>query len=400
MRVSVVLEQRFDCTPDGSVWDQTTCSYPFWCRYLEVFDRVQIIARVHNIDSVPENYSLVNGPDVEITPIPLYIGPCQFLSRAIKVWQAAKNSVSHNDAVVLRIPSLIASCVQPSLSRNGHPYAVEVVGDPYDVFALATFRHPLSPFFRWWFTRQVKRQCKNASGTAYVTEKTLQSRYPGEADTFSAYYSSVDLPDIAFSESLHHLNSKSLKKTVVFVGSLAQLYKGPDVLIDAVAKCMKTGMNITLLMIGDGMYRSLLEKRVKTLGLSERIHFLGQLPAGEAVREQLDKSDLFVLPAKTEGLPRAMIEAMARGLPCIGSNVGGIPELLAPSDMVPPGDVNALAKKFQAVLSDHRLMMRMSEQNYLKANEYRKDLLDKKRNAFYQHLRNITEEWLKSEVRP
>ena len=122
------------------------------------------------------------------------------------------------------------------------------------------------------------------------------------------------------------------------MGTLEQLYKAPDVLLDAVGQCFRQGLDLELVWIGGGQYQQQLEARAKELGLSPRVRFLGQLPAGDAVRGELDRADLFVLPSRQEGLPRAMLEAMARGLPCIGSTVGGIPELLPAEDLVPPGD--------------------------------------------------------------
>ena len=69
---------------------------------------------------------------------------------------------------------------------------------------------------------------------------------------------------------------------------------------------------------------------LKAKALRDRVRFRGQLTTPVDVRAELDRADLFVLPSRQEGLPRAMIEAMARALPCIGSSVGGIPELLQP----------------------------------------------------------------------
>lgn len=87
-------------------------------------------------------------------------------------------------------------------------------------------------------------------------------------------------------------------------------------------------MELELRFIGDGGYRSTLTKMASDQGIADRVKFLGWLAAGPAVRAELDRADLFVLPSRTEGLPRALVEAMARGLPCIGSTAGGIPELL------------------------------------------------------------------------
>ncbi|MEO1187019.1 MAG: glycosyltransferase, partial [Cyanobacteria bacterium J06636_27] len=95
-----------------------------------------------------------------------------------------------------------------------------------------------------------------------------------------------------------------------------------------------------------------------------------------------------------EGLPRAMIEAMARGLPCIGSTVGGIPELLPSEDMVTPGDINALAQKIRQVVTNPERMASMSVRNLEKAKNYQDVVLQKRRIAFYSHVREKTQSWL------
>jgi glycosyltransferase involved in cell wall biosynthesis len=88
-----------------------------------------------------------------------------------------------------------------------------------------------------------------------------------------------------------------------------------------------------------------------------------------------------------------MIEAMARGLPCIGSTVGGIPELLTPEEMVQPNDAQALADKIQQVVTNPTRMSEMSARNLKKASEYHESLLRKRRNEFYQYVKDKTLEW-------
>jgi len=183
--------------------------------------------------------------------------------------------------------------------------------------------------------------------------------------------------------------------TLITVGTQDQLYKAPDVLIDAVATCLEGGLDLKLVLVGDGKHRGELEAQAAKLNLGERVCFLGNLLAGEAVRTQFDRADLFVLPSHQEGLPRAMIEAMARALPCIGSTVGGIPELLPPEDIVPPGNVAALAGKIREVVSHPERMTRMSARNWEKAKDYREEVLRDRRIAFYRHVRDTTEAWLK-----
>ena len=89
-----------------------------------------------------------------------------------------------------------------------------------------------------------------------------------------------------------------------------------------------------------------------------------------------------------------MIEAMARGLPCVGSRVGGIPELLDPTDLVDADDARELAGKISEVLSDPRRLRSMSVRNWRRARNYREEALRPKRDRFYRYLKTRTEQWL------
>lgn len=394
LKLLVTVEHRFDRTPDGAIWTQTMFPYAFWTRYLAVFEHVYVLARVRDVPSVPDTYLRADGPGVSFKAVPYYVGPCQYILRFPSVREAVREAYQRQEAVIFRVPSQIATLMVPLLRRQVYPYAVEVVGDPYDVYAPGAVKHPLRAFFRWWAPQQLRRQCLGACAAAYVTEQALQRRYPPGQNTFATSYSDVELPPPAFVTDARRFTQLNRTIRLIMVGTLAQMYKAPDVLIDAVAICLREGLDLELTIVGDGKLRPELEARARDLELGERVRFLGQLPAGEAVRAQLDKGDVFVLPSRQEGLPRAMIEAMARALPCIGSTVGGIPELLPPEDMVPPGDAAALARKIQEVVTDPRRMARMSARNLAKAAKYHDHVLRERRNAFYRYVKEKTEEWL------
>jgi glycosyltransferase involved in cell wall biosynthesis len=393
MRVIVALRHRFERTPDGAVWTIGQFAHSFWTRYLSVFDHVRVVARVRHVSEVPQDWQRADGEGVTFASVPYYVGPWQYLLRARRVHGAVRNAMTWREAVVLRIPSQVASCVEAVLRKRSYPYGAEVVIDPYDVFAPGSVEHPLRPVFRWWFSRRLRRQCVAAAGVAYVTAEALQRRYPPSARAFSTHYSSVELPDSAFVSAPRAPIASNGPFRVITVCGLNYLTKGPDVLIDAVGACVQQGLDLNLILVGSGRCRAGLEARAAALGLGERAHFRGQLPSGEAVRKQLDRADLFVLPSRAEGLSRAMIEAMARGLPCIGSTVGGVPELLAPDDLVPPGDVGALAGKIREVWSDPQRLARMSRRNLDKAREYGQEVLQHRRDEFYRDLLRRTEEW-------
>jgi L-malate glycosyltransferase len=394
MKAIITLEHRFDRTPDGRVWTQTTFPYSFWQRYLKAFDRVCVVARIRDVPSVDSDWQIANGDMVSFAAIPNYLGPVQYLRKAALVKQVVREAVGPHDAIIMRVPSQISSDLQIHLRRNNHPYAVEVVADPYDVFAPGSIDHPLRPVFRWLFSRNLRRICANAAAAVYVTKGALQDRYP--CANFAVGVSDVVLPSERLVAAPRPLRADLDVVTLVYVGTMSQMYKAPDVLIKAVAVCIKEGLNLQLYLLGDGQYRSQLAELAVAQDVGDRIQLLGQLASGDAVQEQLDRADLFVLASYQEGLPRAMVEAMARGLPCLGSTVGGIPELLPPEDMVEPGDVDALARKIREIVTDPERMARMSARNLEKAKEYRDDVLQQQRTDFYRHVRDRTEAWVAS----
>ena len=173
-------------------------------------------------------------------------------------------------------------------------------------------------------------------------ESALQHRYPPAPEAFATHYSSVELPAEAFvSEPPKPRMSNPVR--LITIGSMEHLYKGQDVLLRALAICRRAALEFTLTLVGEGAKRHWLEDLAEQLQVADAVRFAGQLPSGTAVRRELDQADIFVQPSRQEGVPRAMIEAMARGLPCLGSSVGGIPELFPESAIVPPGDATALA---------------------------------------------------------
>ncbi|GAA6617028.1 glycosyltransferase family 4 protein [Scytonema sp. NUACC26] len=393
MRVLVTSSARFAILKDGTLWtSDPSVSYKFWSRYLDVYDEVHLLVRATAHDVPQPGWKMSSGSGIKPVPLPNYRGVWQYAKNYHRVKQIIHEAIANVEAVHLRIPCEIGGMVQHSL-ENSRPYGVEVIGDPYDVFAPEAYKHPLRPAFRWWFTRQLQQQCQQATATAYVTREALQRRYPPNAEAFSTHFSSIHLPTSDFvTES--RLSCPVAPYTLISVGTLTQLYKAPDIVIDAIAICVQQGLDLQLVWVGDGKYKQELEARTQMRGLSKRVSFCGQLNSREEVIKQLDRADLFVLPSRQEGLPRAIIEAMARGLPCIGSSVGGFAELLLPEEIVPPNDVASLAAKISEILVNPQRMAVMSARNLEKAQNYRDDILRQRRMKFYQYVRDRTQEWL------
>jgi glycosyltransferase involved in cell wall biosynthesis len=211
--------------------------------------------------------------------------------------------------------------------------------------------------------------------------------FPDRA-VFTTHYSGLSLARNSLSAPRPVRSAGALR--LICVASLEQHYKGHDVLVRAVASCVQRGLDLRLAFAGHGRVRSEIESLAREVGISGRCEFLGHLSQSSAVMAELDRSDLFVLASRTEGLPRALIEAMARGLPCVATSVGGIPELLPPEDLAPPDDVAALAHKIDEVTRSVERREAMSRRNVEVAREYTEDVLQARRVEFFRHIQAVT----------
>jgi glycosyltransferase involved in cell wall biosynthesis len=107
-------------------------------------------------------------------------------------------------------------------------------------------------------------------------------------------------------------------------------------------------------LIGDGLLRERFISEAKQAGIEGAVHFAGSM-GGDEVRAAVAQHSLFVLPSFQEGMPRAMLEAMALGVPVIATQVGGIAEVLEVKELVRPGDVAGLCDRIERVVKDPAL---------------------------------------------
>ncbi|MDY6876433.1 MAG: glycosyltransferase [Chloroflexota bacterium] len=149
------------------------------------------------------------------------------------------------------------------------------------------------------------------------------------------------------------------KTRLVAIAATLKEQKGHRYLIEAMTSIVPRYPELHVLFIGDGDLRGELQAQVKRLGMGDRIHFLGNR---SDVPELLAASDFFVLPSLWEGLPMALLEAMATGLPIVATEVSGTVQVMIPNEtgiLVPPGDAQHLAEAIEHIISDATLAQAM-----------------------------------------
>jgi glycosyltransferase involved in cell wall biosynthesis len=396
MDLTIAVEHRFLGTPDGAVWTQTALARASWNRYLAAFGRVRILARVLAVPLADARWLRVDGDRVEVAWVPYFVGPGAYLGRWREVERMVREALAArpDDAVILRAPGTIATVAGRALAAAGRPFALEVVSDPQDVFAPGSVDHPLRAAFRWAATRDLRRLCATCASALYVTRAALQRRYaPAPRASGGFAVSDAELAEEAFATEPRGPDAPAGPPfRLVTVGTLEQLYKSPEVVIQAVARLAAEGLDTALTVVGDGRYRGRLVELAARLGVAERVRLTGQLPSGAAVRAELDRAHAFVLPSRADAMPRALLEAMARGLPCLGTRVGGIPELL-PEDALVALDAGAIAARVRALAESPHLRAAMSRRNLSRARQFHDRVLQPLRQEFYRHVVAETERW-------
>ena len=388
-QLTVVSEHRFYRGPDGQIVASDGLFGPrFWTRYTRQFDRVEVVARVS--ETVLPAGTPVESDSVRFRPLPDFNGGVGLIKARLTLRSRLSRLLPREGCFLVRTPGLIGSVATSILTSRGQPYGAEVIGDPAEAFGPVACRHRLQPLLCVAATRTTRRVCRNASTIAYVTAKRLQTRYPAAVATPSFAYSSIDLPAGALVRQPRAADSFTPPIRAIVVANMAAGYKGHSYLIDGVAEARRRGVDLTLTIIGEGRLRGELEAQAARLGMTETVAFAGRVDSGRPVWERLRSHDLFVLPSLTEGLPRALIEAMASGLPAIGARVGGIPELLPESDLFDAASGSAIADAIERVAGQPTRLAAMSARNLAAAADYRSDVLTERRDRMYQALKART----------
>jgi glycosyltransferase involved in cell wall biosynthesis len=172
-----------------------------------------------------------------------------------------------------------------------------------------------------------------------------------------------------------------------FVGTLDSNHKGLDTALLALSK-LPAAIKWRFEVVGEGgqmRWRQLAE----SLGIADRVRFLGVLPGSKAVRSWLQGIDIYLQPSHTEGLPRSLIEAMSEGCLGIGSSVSGIPELLTAQFLHPPGDADALLAVIRRVLSTPDIFEQAAERNFEISREYLAPRLAEIRREFFANFARV-----------
>ncbi|WP_244142677.1 glycosyltransferase [Paraburkholderia phenoliruptrix] len=321
----------------------------FAVRFTQSFDEVRIAAR-----SFPTSKALgkkVTGARTSFLDLGANRGVRALVLGIPRLMRRVYDVVNHADVLLIRFPGNIAMLAMLICKLTRKPFSAEVVADPADYFSDAASRHPLRRIARslhCWATQHAVHRAKTVR---YVTAHSLQQRYPPRRLDRAFGFSDVYLPDEMFEHTSHDEDGDQSGFRIVNVAMMHNESKGHDLLIRAIARLHADKLDVRLTLIGDGVLRERFQRIAEAEGVADVVHFAGAMD-GDEVRRRVAQHALFVLPSFQEGMPRAMLEAMALGIPVVATRVGGIGEVLEEQSLVEPGDLGALCARIQQRATD------------------------------------------------
>lgn len=328
---------------------------------------------------IPKSAVLLDNTQVKImgTLKDLYFGKADSL---------LSKEIPQYDLLILRVPSVISNNAARIAKKMRKPYLVEVIGDAFGSLWYHSLRGKVLAIPAMIRT---KKTIKHANYAVYVSKFYLQSKYPcvNKSVGVSDCVIEPSSPESINKRIEHIRNFDCTSIKIMNAAAIDVKYKGQQYVIRAMARLKENGIKSVFYIVGAGD-KTYLERIAQKYGVDDQVVFTGVLPH-ENVLQLMETTDVYIQPSQTEALPRSVVEALSKGCCCIGSDIGGIKELIPNDYRVKPKDYKGITDKILKYIN-----LSVSEKESLcyyyidHSKNYEKTPLDKRRNDYYQYVYN------------
>ena len=267
------------------------------------------------------------------------------------------------------------------------PHVISISGSDVPHHTTSKIMIILKPLIKY-ILLNANKNIVHSKGTLKTLSKTINLNKINAR----VIYPGVDLPDNIYGHKIQTKHSNTIK--LISLGRLVELKGFQDVIRALQIINEASSIKFKYIIIGEGPFRKYLIDLVEKLNLSNHVEFQGFISDSKAKSKLLYEADIFIGPSHTEALGLVFIEALSHGLPVIGTNIGGIPEIINAKDLgllVVPKDIEgirnaiiSLSSKLEDLKTD-KIINRAKEfswesvgENYL--FEYKAILADKNKN--------------------
>ncbi len=351
----------------------------FFSAFLQYFDHVSMA-----LPFLGNKIQLKNGivmPDeIEIIELPGFKGVIDFIRKSIWILPnlipLLSKEIKQSNAVMVMHDDFLGLITLLQVRRQKKPHLLFLGGNQVEVV-----RNKYTGLKRWGaiflarLFEKIDQYWMDRGLTVLVTGREMIERLSAPGRRIYPYFTSLILEEeIIFRKprdiSLNFVN-------ILYAGFLTE-NKGVHILLQAFAKFREKyhATEAKLHIAGDGYFRPKLEEICQQLKITENVIFHGFIGDKEKLKQLFLNSDLFVLPSKSEGIPKVLLEAMAYGVPILTTNVGGIPDIIQNEVnglMVPPNSVEELENGMIKILNNQKLRQSLIKGGYAFIREHTKE---------------------------
>lgn len=367
----------------NGVYCCTTLTDDVFKRYFCVVDELIVATRVYDLDCTFDeaNQEKITLPNMRFLEFPNLNKPQYVFTALPKAQKRIEKAMKNVDLVFIR-GGILALLGTKAAKNLGKAYLIEAGGCEWDTYWNHSFYGKIiAPYMEL----NARKSIRDAKFVVYVTEKWLQKRYPTNGV-------SIGVSDVIIKEVDKAVLDKRIRKiqnrktdhpwVIGTIGSIDSKIKGQQFVIKAMAN-LGSKYNIRYEVVGTGN-SEYLRTIAQKYHVEDRVVFKGE-KTHEEVLLWLDSIDTYIQPSMQEGLPRALVEAMSRACPAIGSTTGGIPELLEPEVIFERGKVKRLIEIMKSFYDSD--WIKHSRTNHEKVKGFCKDILDKRRDGLFDQYR-------------
>ena len=346
--------------------------------YIQQFGDLTIVSRLEELNDSNKKYISSKNRISSIN----FVGVKSRYENSVK---QVKKIMENTELAIIRLPSFIGNIAVYYAEKYHKNYFIEFVGSAFSTLWHYNLKGKLIAPLMYFIN---KNQIKNAPYVLYVTKNYLQSKYKTKGKSESCSDVRLDkFSEEKLQERLNKIKSKKMGEKVI-IGTLAAIdvkYKGHRLVLKAISKLKEHGyMNIEYQVVGSGNKEYLRDIAIK-YNVEDCLVFIGQLPHDD-VFNWLEKIDIYIQPSETEGLSRAIIEAMSVACPIIASNAGGNPELISKNYIFKNKNEKELENKIKGMINDREIMKYSAQENFENSKQFCKESLKIKRKNFYNQI--------------
>jgi len=335
-------------------------------RYTRIWGKVDVVARVESLSELDSRYSPICNPQIAI-----HNGEELHL---------LKHKIKQCDTLIIRLPSKLGVFALYYANKFQKKYCIELVGDPWA--SLWYYGNIAGKFAAPIMTWIVKRSVYKSSHVIYVSRRFLQDKYPTRGYSVGCPDVVLDQPRIDVLEKrLERIRTKKDVFVLGLIGSLDVDYRGHLTVLKAMVHLREKGILCKVRFLGPGN-KLKWQEVVEEFGLEESVEFCGTLRSGNPVFEWIDQIDILTMPTQTETLGRAIIEAMSRACPVIGSLETAIGEQIGSDTLCDAKDYKGLADIIARMAKDPDYMTYCAYENFYRSFKYTNKHTDSIREQF------------------